>query len=214
MRAAVPADSSRWLRPFSVGLQPTRFLVAGIVQASGDKPVVFQGLFPTLGGQLGPRWRLELAAWGRHTSTPERLETAVNGDRYRYASASTYFVLPLIVRFSLLPHVRHWRVDALAGLVGLYTQTATQFSYTPAGRPLQPLSPSSTQERNDSPVLLGIGASYALSAHWSVRGEVSANWSLAGSLVRTVFGGTAFPWQPGYGVGLHYTLALPSSQRQ
>jgi hypothetical protein len=55
VRAAVLADSTHWHRQFSVGLQPTRLWVAGLVQASGGEPVVFQGLFPTVGGQLSPR---------------------------------------------------------------------------------------------------------------------------------------------------------------
>jgi len=214
VRAAVPADSTHWHRQFSVGLQPTRFWVAGLVQGAGGEPVVFQGLFPTIGGQLSPRWRLELAGWGQHSSTPEKTETAVNGDRYRSASTSAYSVIPMLVRFSLLPHLRHWRVEALAGVVGIRTQRDTQFSYTPAGEPLRPLSPSSMDEFNDTFLLFGVGTTYVLSAHWSVRGEVSTNWSLAGSLVRTVFGGTSFPWQPGFGMGLHYNFAFPAHQRQ
>jgi hypothetical protein len=214
VRAAVPADSTHWHRQFSVGLQPTRFWVAGLVQASGGKPVVFQGLFPTVGGQLSPRWRVELAGWGQHAATPEKTETAVNGDRYRSASSSAYSVIPMLVRFSLLPHIRHWQIEALAGLMAIHTQRDTQFSYTPAGEPLRPLSPSSTNEFNDSFLLLGVGITYGLSTHWSVRGEASTNWSLTGSLIRTAFGGTAFPWQPGFGMGLHYTFAFSAHQRQ
>jgi hypothetical protein len=151
---------------------------------------------------------------GQHASTPEKTETAVNGDRYRSASTRAYAVLPILVRLSLLPHLRQWRVETLAGVVAIHTQRATQFSYTPAGEPLRPLSPASMEEFNDSFLLFGVGTTYVLSTHWRVRAEASANWSVAGSLVRTAFGGTSFPWQPGFGMGLHYTFAFPAPQQQ
>jgi hypothetical protein len=214
VQAAVPLDSTRGHRQFSLGLQATRFSAAGFVAATpSGEPTVFQGLFPTLGGQLAPRWRVELGAWGRREVAPETTETDVNGGIYRYASTSTCFVLPLLVRFSLFPHLRHGRVEALAGFVGFHTRTQTQLSYTPAGQSLRPLVPASSSEYNDGPLLLGLGATYELTRHWSVRVEASVNWSFTSSLLSTALGGPAAAWQPGYGGGLHYTFAFPRRPR-
>jgi hypothetical protein len=118
-------------------------------------------------------------------------------------------VLPLLVRFSLFPHLRHGRVEALAGFVRFHTRTETQLSYTPAGQFPQPFAPSSSSEHNDGPLLFRLGATYEVTRHWSVRVEASANWSFTSSLLSTALGSWASAWQPGYGGGLHYTFAFP-----
>jgi hypothetical protein len=178
VQGAVPLDSTRWHRQFSLGLQAARFSATGfLATTSSGEPTVFQGLFPTLGGQLAPRWRVELGAWGRREVLPETTEMDGSGGLYRYTGTSSCLVLPLLVRFSLFPHLRHGRVEALAGFVRFHTRTETQLSYTPAGQFPQPFAPSSTSEHNDGPLLFGLGATYEVSRHWSVRVEASANWS-------------------------------------
>ena len=210
VQAAVPLDSARWHRQFSLGLQAARFSAAGFLATNpSGEPTVFQGLFPTLGGQLAPRWRVEVGAWGRREVFPEITETDGSGGIYRYAGTSSCFVLPLLVHFSLFPHLQHGRIEALAGFVRFHTRTETQLSYTPAGQSPRPFAPSSTSEYNDGPLLLGLGATYEVTRHWSVRIEASANWSFTSSLLSTALGGRAAAWQPGYGGGLHYTFAFP-----
>jgi hypothetical protein len=170
--------------------------------------MVLQGLFPTLSGQLAPRWRVEVGGWGRREVSPETTEIDANGGSYRYASTSTCIVLPLLVGFSLFPHLRHGRVEALAGFVRFHTRTQTQLSYTPAGQPLRPLAPSSSSEYDDGPLLLGFGATYELTRHWSVRIEASANWSFMSSLLSTAPIAGPLLGSPAMGAGC--TTRLPS----
>jgi hypothetical protein len=122
----VPLDSTHWHQQFSLSLQATCFSAAGFLAATpSGEPTVLQGLFPTLSGQLAPRWRVEVGGWGRREVSPETTEIDANGGSYRYASTSTCFVLPLLVGFSLFPHLRHGRVEALAGFVRFHTRTQT-----------------------------------------------------------------------------------------
>lgn len=210
-RAQGPADAPPPLPPFYVGLQAVHYRFAGFGQTDPDaKPLQYNTLMPSLGYRFTRRWQIEVAALWKNQGTAG--ETTVveypDGSVYRYYDSYQSYVVPVVMRFGLLPRAHRWQVEALAGISFLHSRIEGYRSMTAAGQPAQPFELGGFTEANDVPLALGAGVTYSPAPHWTFRGEGRLNWSLLGSAAgAALFGGVFLP-QAGGGVGVCYNFGL------
>jgi hypothetical protein len=211
--AAMPVDSIQRL-PFYVGLQLVNFRFTGLGQTDENgQALAYRGLMPTIGYQFSRRASVEIGAiWRGKDIAGELVVVAYpNGGLYRYYDSYNSRVVPLIIRYSLVPHQRHWGAEAVAGFALLHSRVEGNRSMTEPGQALQPFSVSGFTEANDLPLLLGAAVNYQLTRHWTIRGEGRLNWSWLGSTAGAVLFGGIFLPQSGVSLGVQYNFGLHRS---
>jgi hypothetical protein len=211
--AAMPVDSTRKL-PFYVGLQLVNFRFTGLGQTDAEgQASAYRGLMPTMGYQLSRRAKVEVGAIWRGQDIAGKMVVVEypNGGLYRYYDSYNSRVVPLVVRYSLVPRLRHWGAEAIAGFALLHSRVEGNRSMTEPGQTLQPFSVGGFTEANDLPLLLGTAVTYNPTHHWTIRGEGRLNWSWLGSTVGAVLFGGVFLPQSGVSVGVQYNFGLSRS---
>jgi hypothetical protein len=208
-QAQSPADPPPPLPRFYVGLQAVHFRFAGFGQTDPDaKPLQYNTLMPSLGYRFMRRWQLEVAAvWKNKASAGEMTVVEYpDGSVYRYYDSYQSYVVPVVMRFGMLPRARRWQAEALMGISLLHSRIEGHRSMTPVGQPTQPFEVGGFTEANDLPVVLGVGVTYSPVPHWTIRGDGRLNWSLLGSAAgAALFGGVFLP-QAGGSVGVCYNF--------
>ncbi|RZJ85968.1 MAG: hypothetical protein EOO60_14075 [Hymenobacter sp.] len=135
--------------PFYVGLQLVNFRFTGLGQTDEDgQALAYRGLMPTVGYQFSRRAKVEVGAIWRGKDIPGRMVIVEypNGGLYRYYDSYNSHVVPIVVRYSLVPRRRHWGAAAVAGFALLHSRVEGNRSMTAPGQALQPFSVSGFTE--------------------------------------------------------------------
>ena len=208
--ATAQYDSGQPMPRFYVGLQAARFRFTGLGQydANGHQ-LSYQGAMPVVGYRFNSRVGVEAAAlWRGRTAGEMTVVNDPNGGVYRYFDSYQSWLVPIVVRMTLLPRPKHWNIEGVAGISLLHSMIEGNRSYTEAGQPLQPFEVGGFTEANDLPLVLGLGLTYEVAPHWTISGEGRFNWSFLGSAVRQVFGGRPYIPQLGFSAGLRYNFNI------